>query len=263
MQNELIYYPEMELIMKDAEASSEKQIQDIKDLMLRGIDLLIVSPNESEPLTAVVSEVFRKGIPVILIDRKIASDHYTAFLGGNNLEIGQEAGKLAVEALNQAGHIVEIKGLEGSSPARDRHAGFMEIINSFPDLQVTHSLAGNWEKESARMALSALLNRDINIDLVFAHNDVMAMGAHEALIGAGLRDKVRIIGVDGVPGQEGGLQAIMDGKLDATLLYPTGGAYALSLAHKILGGEPFQKKTCSTHWLSMQTMSRHSNIKLT
>ncbi len=242
MQNELIYFPSMNLIIRDAESSSEKQIQDIRELMLRGIDLLIVSPNESEPLTAVVGEAFQSGIPVILIDRKIASDHYTAFLGGNNREIGQEAGKIALEHLKQAGRIVEIKGLEGSSPALDRHLGFHEVVSKHDELQVTHSLSGNWEQETARAALLRVLQFDQQIDLVFAHNDVMAIGAHEALTEAGLRDKVFIIGVDGVPGPEGGLQALMDGKIDATLLYPTGGGNALSLANKILNGEAFQKE---------------------
>ncbi|KAF0128855.1 MAG: AraC family transcriptional regulator [Bacteroidetes bacterium] len=242
MQNELIYFPSMKLIIRDAEASSEKQIQDIRELMLKGIDLLIVSPNESEPLTAVVSEVYQKGIPVILIDRNISSDYYTAFLGGNNLEIGQEAAKMAVEQLKHAGRIIEIKGLEGSSPALDRHKGFMDVISKHPGIEVISSLSGNWEKGTAREALYNALKTDRNIDLVFAHNDVMAIGAHEALTEAGIRDQVFIIGVDGVPGPEGGLQAVMDGKIDATLLYPTGGGNALSLANKILGREAFQKE---------------------
>ena len=145
MKNELIYYPSMKLIVKDAQNSSTKQIKDIRALLKDGIDLLIVSPNESQPLTDIVSEVYKKGIPVILIDRKIESEYYTAFLGGNNLEIGHEAGKYAVKLLNGKGRILEISGLERSSPAADRHKGFVQEISKFPGIKIVNSLPGKWE----------------------------------------------------------------------------------------------------------------------
>ena len=122
MQNELLYYPNLQLLIKDAENSSKKQVNDIRELMAEGIDLLIVSPNESAPLTGIVSEVFKKGIPVILIDRKIESADYSAFIGGNSYQIGKEAGIYAVKLLKGKGRIVEISGLEGSSPAKERHS---------------------------------------------------------------------------------------------------------------------------------------------
>ena len=242
MQNELIYYPSMQLIMKDAQNSSTKQINDIKALLSEGIDLLIVSPNESEPLTKIVSEVYKKGIPVILIDRKIESEDYTAFLGGNNLEIGREAGKYAVTLLKGNGRILEITGLQRSSPAVDRHKGFVEEISKHPGMRIVKSVSGEWEISVARKAMNEVMAEHLPFDLVFAHNDVMAIGSFDEYIKTKGRKDVYFIGVDGSPGPNGGLQAVMDKKLDISLLYPTGGGYAVTLAWKILNKEPYQKQ---------------------
>ncbi len=242
MQNELIYYPSMQLIIKDAKNSSEKQIRDIKALIEQNIDLLIVSPNESEPLTEIVQEVFRKGIPVILIDRKITSSEYTSFLGGNNYEIGREAGKYAVEYLKGNGKIIEITGLQGSSPAKERQKGFLDEIKKHPDISVIQSLSGDWKMETGRQLMDQVIERGLDFDLVYAHNDVMAIGASNVLKEKNSSKNVFFIGVDGSPGSNGGLQAVMDGVLGATLLYPTGGSVAISLAWKILQEEPFLKE---------------------
>lgn len=242
MRNELIYYPSMQLIVKDAQNSSSKQIKDIRALLAEGIDLLIVSPNESQPLTQIVSEVYKKGIPVILIDRKIESEDYTAFLGGNNLEIGREAGKYAVKMLKGNGRILEITGLERSSPAIDRHKGFMDEISKYPGIRIVKSLSGEWEIGVAKKVMKQLLDQHISFDLVFAHNEVMAIGAYDEYIKANKKKEAFFIGVDGSPGPNGGIEAVMDKKLDATLLYPTGGGFAISLAWKILKNDPIQKE---------------------
>jgi signal transduction histidine kinase/DNA-binding response OmpR family regulator/ABC-type xylose transport system substrate-binding protein len=241
MQNELIYYPSIQLIIKDAKNSSEKQIRDIKALIEENIDLLIVSPNESEPLTEIVQEVFRKGIPVILIDRKITSSEYTSFLGGNNYEIGREAGKYAVEYLKGNGKIIEITGLQGSSPAKERQKGFLDEIKNHPGIRIIQSLSGDWKMETGRQLMEQIIESGLDFDLVYAHNDVMAIGASNVFNEKQLSKKVFFIGVDGSPGPNGGLQAVMDKVLDATLLYPTGGSFAISLAWKILQKEPFLK----------------------
>lgn len=242
MQNELLYYPKLQLIIKDAENSSKKQVDDIREMIAAGIDLLIVSPNESEPLTAIVGEVFRKGIPVILIDRKIESDDYTAFIGGNNYQIGKEAGKYAVKLLKGKGRIVEIWGLKGSSPAQERHKGFVEEISKAPGIHITNSLPGEWESKSGEQVMSSFLESNQAFDLVFAHNDVMAIAAYKAYKNKSGRDKAFFIGVDGLPGTGSGIQAVMDRKLDATMLYPTGGSLAITLAWELLNNKAVNKE---------------------
>jgi len=182
MKNELLYYPKLQLVIKDAQNSSKTQISDIQDFLNMGIDLLIVSPNESEPLSQIVSEVFKKGLPIIIIDRKIESDDYTAYIGANNYLIGREAGKYAARLLKGKGKIVEIWGLKGSSPAQDRHKGFIEEIEKFPEISIIYSLSGEWEYKGGVKVMENIINMNSTFDLVFAHNDFMALGAYKAYI---------------------------------------------------------------------------------
>ncbi|NVO19945.1 MAG: substrate-binding domain-containing protein [Bacteroidetes bacterium] len=242
MQNELIYYSGLDLIIRDAENSSLRQISDIRELISSGVDLLIVSPNESAPLTAVVSEAYKKGIPVIVIDRKIESGDYTAFIGANNYQIGREAGRYAVKLLQGRGRVFEIWGLKGSSPAKDRHNGFMDEISKYPDIKIVKSLTGEWDFSGGKSVMEEVMKSGEEFDLVFAHNDFMALGAYDSYINQKKVKRSFFIGVDGLPGANGGSQAVMDHKLDATLLYPTGGRFAISIAWDILNHKPYKKE---------------------
>jgi signal transduction histidine kinase/DNA-binding response OmpR family regulator len=242
MQNELLYYPNLQLLIKDAENSSKNQVNDIRELLAAGIDLLIVSPNESEPLTGIVNEVYKKGIPVILIDRKIESGDYSAFIGGNSYQIGKEAGIYAVKLLKGKGRIIEISGLEGSSPAKERHKGFVEEISKAPGVSIARSLSGEWEVAVSEKVMKKYLELNEPFDLVFAHNDVMALGAYKAYIQKFRNKNAFFIGVDGLPGNACGIQAVMDRKLDATMLYPTGGSLAISLAWDLLNKKQVNKE---------------------
>lgn len=241
MQIELAFYPEMEMIMKDAVSDNTKQISDIEELIKLEIDLLIVSPNESEPLTPIVEKVFKKGIPVIVVDRKISSDNYTAFIGGDNYLIGQEAGKYAAKLLKGKGKIVEITGLAGSTPSIERQKGFKEIINMYSGISVVSSVLGKWNWADAKIQMQKLIDEKIDFDLVFAFNDVMAKGAYSVAKENGIDNKF-YLGIDGLYGQEGGIQYVINGELDATFLYPTGGDKSIQVAHKILNHLPFEKE---------------------
>lgn len=241
MTIELAFYPELELIIKDAGDNNEQQIKDIKQFMVEGIDLLIVSPNESDPVTPIVEQVYNLGIPVIVIDRKISSEAYTAYIGADNYLIGEEAGKYAVKLLNGKGEIFEIGGLPGSSPAINRHKGFMESISNYPEIKIIASESGKWNYSHSKVKMQEFLERATSFDLVFAHNDVMAKAAFEIASEHGKSDKF-FLGIDGLYGAEGGIQYVIDGKLDATFLYPTGGEEAIQLAHNILNKNPFERE---------------------
>ncbi len=242
MLNELTYYPNLELITKNAENNSVKQVKDINELLSENIDLLIVSPNESEPLTPIVKKVYQKGIPVILIDRKIESEDYTAFIGANNYQIGKSAGKYAVKLLKGSGKILEIEGLMGSSPTRERHNGFLDEISKFPGISIVKSKSGEWEYTGGWKIMNEALSEKLEFDMVYAHNDVMALGAYNSYIKQKKEKNIFFIGIDGLPGSDGGIQAVIDKKFDATLLYPTGGRISISLAADILNNKPFYKE---------------------
>jgi len=241
MQIELAFYPEIKMIMKDADSDNRRQINDIEDLILQKIDLLIVSPNESEPLTHVVEKAFKSGIPVIVVDRKIASDNYTAFIGGDNYLIGQDAGKYAAKLLNGSGKIVEITGLAGSTPSIERQKGFREIINMYPEISVVSSVSGKWNLTDAKIQMQKIIDEKTDFDLVFAYNDVMAKGAYSVTKENGIENKF-YLGIDGLYGSEGGIQYVINGELDATFLYPTGGEKSIQVAYNILNRLPFEKE---------------------
>jgi signal transduction histidine kinase/DNA-binding response OmpR family regulator len=258
MYRELSFYPELSFSFKDAEGDSERQILQIKELLEEGINLLIVSPNESDPITPIVEQVFAMGIPVIVLDRKINSEMYSAYIGGDNYQIGLTAGKYINNLLKGKGNILEVWGLKGSSPAKDRHRGLIEGLNG-SDIKISSQLFGEWEKEVAVSKAQEFLleNADAldDVDLIFGHNDVMTIGVQNVIREAGYDKKA--IGIDALTGSEAGIQAILDGVLEASFLYPTGGDKAIEIALKILNGESFQKETI------LQTVAvDNSNVKI-
>jgi ribose transport system substrate-binding protein len=230
-------FPDLELVYADAQQDNAKQVADVENFLRQKIDLLIISPNEAKPLTAVVKRAFESKIPVIVLDREIEGDTYTAFIGANNREIGKAAGEFAASLLSGKGNVVEIKGLPGSTPARDRSDGFREAIAKYPDIHIVHDPVANWLREEAVSQMESALAANAKIDLVYAHNDPMAVGAYLAAKAKRRDTEMRFIGIDGLPGLDGGKQAVADGKLAATFVYPTGGKEAVEIAEKILHGE--------------------------
>ena len=242
MKMELSLHPSAKFVYADADGNSKRQIQQVKDMVNQGIDLLIISPNEAKPLTDVVEQTYNKGIPVIVIDRKTASPLYTAYVGADNYEIGKMAGEYLGSLLNGKGNVLEVMGLPGSSPAIERDRGFTDALNKFNNLHITAQVYGDWLKDNAKKQLLLVKPQLKNIDAVFAHNDVMAAGSREILTQAGLNKVVKVIGVDALPGDGGGLQMIDSKIIDASMLYPTGGKEAITTAFKILNKEPFLKE---------------------
>ncbi|MFN8669994.1 MAG: substrate-binding domain-containing protein [Gemmatimonadaceae bacterium] len=230
-------HPEFEVVYADAQQDNAKQVADVENFLRQKIDLLIISPNEAKPLTPIVKRAFEAKIPVIVLDREIEGDTYTTFIGANNRDIGKAAGEFVAKVLNGKGDIVEIKGLPGSTPARDRSEGFREAIAQFPDIKIIHDPVANWLREEAMTQMEAALSAHAKIDLVYAHNDPMAMGAYLAAKAKGRDAQMKFVGIDGLPGLDGGKQAVQDGKLAATFVYPTGGKEAIDIASKILKGE--------------------------
>src|SRR6185437_13571186 len=144
MQRELSLHPGTELIYRSANDNSELQVKQIKELLNDNIDILLVSPNEAAPLTSVVKEAYNRGIPVVVIDRKTNSDLYTAFIGINNYELGKQAGEYVAHVLHDSASIIEVMGLQGSTPTSDRQRGFEESIARYPHMRIKQRLYGAW-----------------------------------------------------------------------------------------------------------------------
>jgi signal transduction histidine kinase/DNA-binding response OmpR family regulator len=242
MKGELAFYPHMELEYRDAENSNERQIKDIEYFIDRKVDLLIVSPNEAEPITPIVERAYQQGIPVIIIDRRTSSSMYTAYIGADNYAIGKLAGSYVAELMKGKGNILEVWGRRGSSPAIDRHRGFAEMIGQYPEMKIVAAINGKWELDTAKVQLQKSVKSLPEFDLVFAHNDVMAYGAHVVFRDKLPGSEISYIGIDGLPGPGAGIQLVDDHILDATILYPTGGEEAIRLASRILEGESYEKE---------------------
>jgi signal transduction histidine kinase/DNA-binding response OmpR family regulator len=232
-------YDNVEVVVRNADSNNEQQISQIKELIRMKVDVLIISPYESEPITPVAEEAYRAGIPTIITDRKVNTDLYTTFIGANNYEIGQTAGIYAANHLPSHATVLEIWGLESSSPAQERHQGFIDELSDRSDLTFLR-LDGLWRYDSTCVRI-ARMHVPETIDFVYAHNDMMAIAAREFFLS---RDSVagkgiHIIGVDAVP--NAGLEAVAEGNINASFMYPTGGGQVIRTAMEILEGKPVDK----------------------
>ncbi len=250
-------HPELKLVFKDAQNDSLRQRAQVEELVAQKIDLLIISPKETAPLTAPVAEAYRKKIPVIVLDREVSGDEYTAFIGADNEKIGREAGKLARKWLGTKGAIVELKGLMTSSPGQARHKGFREglALGENPDSKIVFEADMQWLEPNARKEMESALATQKVIDLVYAHNDPGAHGAFLAAKAAGREKQTRFMGIDALPHE--GIAYVKQGLLDATFAYPTGGAEAIEMAARVLRGEKVEKRvTLGTRVFTKENVDR-------
>lgn len=240
---EAMFYDGVAVEIRSAGDDNRKQAEDVRYFMDKGVDLLIISANEAAPMTPVVEEAYRKGIPVILIDRKILSDKYTAYIGADNYEIGRAVGNYIASSLRGKGNVVELTGLGGSTPAMERHQGFMAAISNFPDIKLIDKADAAWESGPAEVEMDSMLCRHPKIDAVYAHNDRIAPGAYRAAKKVGREKEMLFVGIDALPGKGNGLELVLDSVLNATFIYPTNGDKVMRLAMNILEKKPYPRET--------------------
>lgn len=239
--------PTIQVIFKDAQNDTLKQRAQIEEFINSDVDLLIVSPKEAAPLTPVVADAFKKGIPVIVLDRRVLGKNYTQFIGADNRRIGRSAGEWIAKRLadsprvNAGGkaRVVELKGLMTSTPGQERHRGFREAIKGQP-IEVIFEADMKWLEPEARKEMESALAVHREIDLVYAHNDPGAHGAYLAARAAGREKDILFVGIDALPHE--GQAYVRQGLLAASFEYPTGGREAIENAVKILRGESVPKE---------------------
>jgi ribose transport system substrate-binding protein len=226
-------HPELRVVFKDAQNDNLRQAAHIDEFVRSGVDLIIVSPKEAAPLTKPVADAFRKGIPVIVLDRRVLGQDFTCFIGADNRKIGRAAGKWVAHLLGGKGRVVELKGLMTSTPGQDRHSGFRDGIKGSV-IEVIFEADMKWLEPNARKEMESALGRFDRIDAVYAHNDPGAHGAYLAARAAGREKGITFVGIDGLP-QEGQMY-VRQGILAASFEYPTGGKESIETALAILGG---------------------------
>lgn len=239
------FNPNVQLIFTSANDDSKQQERQIDSLISQGVDLLIISPNQLETLSDNIDRVYDSGIPVILFDRKSNSSKYSAFMGTDNYQIGEMMGHYLAGVLDYKGKVAEIGGLQGSSPAEERHNGFVDAISTYPEIELVAFASGDWTQESGYRAMKEILvGYQGEIDAVFGGNDRMAVGARNALRESG-RDSGEVIylGVDALPGKDGGISQVADSILYASAIYPTHGDELMLLSLDILEGREYPRET--------------------
>ena len=237
---ETYQHKDVELLFASAKDNDKLQTEQIEKFIQRGVDLLIISPNQVHSITPVIDKAYDKGIPVILFDRKTDSQKYTAFIGADNVKVGKTIGEFIAKTLHGEGEVIEIKGLDNSSPAIDRHKGFVQALSRYPDIHLKRTLSGEWTKESGYKSIKSAIADAKDCNIVWGQNDRMAEGAQRAMAEAGVHN-VQYVGTDALPSKGGGIEAVYNGKLLASYIYPTRGDMVMQLAMRILKKQPFHR----------------------
>lgn len=247
MNNEMLresalYDGRVEVEIRTANDNTDQQKEDIEYFTEKKVDVLVVAPNEAAPLTPVVEKAFDSGIPVIIVDRKVLSDKYSAFIGADNYEIGKTAGEYVVSVLRGEGMVLELTGLQSSSPAFDRHLGFLEALEKAPDVKLLASVDAGWRRLDAEYKTDSVLTNFPHVDIIFSQNDRMAIGARNAAKKNARNDIKSFVGIDALPGKDMGIDLVLNGELDATFVYPTGGDKVIQIAMDLLQNKPVQRE---------------------
>ena len=237
----------IELKFTDAQGKQENQIAAIRSYIQQKVDIIAFSPVVETGFDAVLQEAKAAGIPVILTDRAVDVEDtslYETFLGSDFVLEGEKAGEWLVENAKDADvdgdgtvNVVQLEGTTGAAPAIDRAEGFAEKIAADDSIEVTASQTGDFTRDGGKQVMESFLQSDDTIDVVFAHNDDMGLGAIEAIEAAGLEPgkDIKIITIDAV---KDGMQALADGKINFIVeCNPLLGPQLMDLAQKVLDGE--------------------------
>lgn len=236
-------HPNLELLpIADAAQDSSRQVSQVQQFIQQKVDILIVSPNEADPLTPPVEQACKAGIPVIILDRSVNTNCIAAFIGGDNVAIGNAAGQLAVKLLPAGGNVAELRGILSNQPQIDRDKGFRDAVAVNPKIKIVKEQEGKWLKEEATKIMQQWLQAGTKIDLVYAHNDPMALGAYLAAAGQNKQKDIKFIGIDGLAIPDGGIRAVQQGQLAGTFVYPTGAEQAVQTIMKMVNGQAFSAK---------------------
>lgn len=233
-------YKNVDVVFASADNNGQRQARQIDSLVKTKVDLLVVAPSDVKTVAPAIERAYRAGIPVILYDRMIESTHYTAYIGTDNVAIGKEVADYLAHQLQGRGTVVEITGERGSTPVADRHRGFMQGMKAFPQIQVV-TLEGDWNLAGAKKLMRQYLDAGKPVDAVFGHNDSEAWGAQQAAKEKNREKQMLFVGIDGLPGENQGVDLVDKGVMTASYIYPTKGEAIVPLAMNILQGKPYKR----------------------
>jgi ribose transport system substrate-binding protein len=231
--------PDVKLVISDAQQDNSKQVAQVETFIRQKPDLLIVAPNERAALTAVMGQAMEAKIPTICLERDILQPNYTTYVHSDNLAIGRLAGQYIADSLKRKygaprGNIVAMRGLLGVEGEINRDKGAKEIFAKYPDIKTVADPVADWIQARAKDRMTEVLRAQPKIDIVYGHNDPMAIGAYLAAKELGREKEIIFVGVDGLGGPAGGIKKVMDGVLGATFVYPLCVDKAVEIGNRIL-----------------------------
>ena len=243
MERELLLHDGISMELICCHDNSQQQIEDIHYFINQKVDLIVVSPNEPEDVTPAVAEAFDAGIPIVVFDRQVLGDKYTAFVSGDNEGAGRLLARYALSLPMKECQILELTGVMTTTPAQMRHQGIVEELKGYPQAKLLASVDAHWSGDDAAAMMDSLLACYPDVDVVVAHSDWMATFAKAKVNELKPNNHIRFAGIDGIVGPGEGIEGVELGRLDATATYPTGGDIIMQTAIRILEGEPFERET--------------------
>jgi ribose transport system substrate-binding protein len=231
--------PDVKLVIADAQQDNSKQVAQVETFIRQKPDLLIVAPNERAALTAVMGQAMEAHIPVLCLERDILQPNYTSYVHSDNVAIGRLAGQFIVDQLTKKygrpkGNVVAIRGLLGVEGEIHRDRGARDIFDKYPEIKIVADPVADWIQAKAKDRMTEVLRAQPGIDVVYGHNDPMAVGAYLAAKELGREKEMIFVGVDGLGGPAGGIRKVMDGILAATFVYPLCVDKAAEVVNRIL-----------------------------
>lgn len=240
LRKQFAKHPGIKFIVTDAGGNSAKQIQDIEDLAHQRVDVLITSPRDGRASTPAIARIYKQGIPVVLITRKISSDHYTSLISPDDYKIASDAAKFMAKQLSGKGNILMLQGVATATTAIARTKGFLDEIKKYPGIKVSAIKTANYLRSDAILATESAILEKVPFDAIYSQSDSMAVGARIALKKAGIDPKSKlIVGIDYISDAR---EAIKRGEQAASFVYPTSAKEAADIVIKILHGKKVPKQ---------------------
>lgn len=240
MKQALANYPHIRFVYTDAKGSSARQVFDMERLAEQGADVIVTSPRDVQAMTPAVAAIHRRGIPVVLLTRRILSEDFTTFIGADDRQIAAQAAREMAKRLGGKGRIVMLRGVPTATTAIARREGFLEALKAFPQMEVVAEPVANYNRVDAIRAMEKLLVEGVVFDAIYAHSDSMAAGARMALKMANVDvKKLMIVGIDYINEAR---EAIRAGEQSVSFTYPTAGREGAEAVVKIIQGKKVAKE---------------------
>ncbi|NLG69976.1 MAG: ribose ABC transporter substrate-binding protein RbsB [Firmicutes bacterium] len=224
------------LIVLDAQNDPGRQLAGIEDLIAQRVDAILINPTDSSAVVPAVLAANRAGIPVLTVDRGADGGKVAAHIASDNVAGGRMAGELIAQVLGGSGNVVELEGIPGTSAARDRGAGFNEVMRQYPAIRIVARQEAGFDRARGLTVMENILQAQPRIDAVFAHNDEMALGALTAIEAAGRLGEIKVVGFDATADA---VKAVEEGRMLATVAQQPRlmGALGVETALRVLRGE--------------------------